>query len=53
MPVEKAIEINSLALHIMNERINNLPHEKLIEAYFDPENNRGAMEMIYLDSMKK
>jgi xylose isomerase len=53
MPVEKAIEINSLALHIMNERINNLPHEKLIEAYFDPENNRGTMEMIYLDSMKK
>lgn len=53
MPVEKAIEINSRALHIMNERINNLPHEKLIEAYFDPENKRGEMEMIYLDSMKK
>lgn len=53
MPVEKAIEINSLALHIMNEKINNLPHEKLIEAYFDPENNRGEMEMIYIDSMRK
>ena len=27
MPATKAIEINSLVLHIMNERINELPHE--------------------------
>ena len=53
MPVAKAIEINSLALHIMNERINALPHEKLIDAYFDPENNRGEIEMIMTKSMKK
>jgi xylose isomerase len=53
MPVTKAIEINSLVLHIMNERINNLPHEKLIESYFDPENNRGEIELIYAKSMKK
>jgi xylose isomerase len=53
MPVTKAIELNSLVLHIMNERINNLPHEKLIESYFDPENNRGEIELIYARSMKK
>lgn len=53
MPVAKAIEINSLALHIMNERISALPHEKLIEAYFDPENNRGEIEMILMQTLKK
>jgi len=53
MPVEKAIEINSKALYIMNERINSLPNEKIIDAYFNPENNRGTIEMILVDSMKK
>jgi len=52
MPVEKAIEINSKALKIMNERINSLPNEKIIDAYFDPENNRGNIEMILVDAMK-
>jgi xylose isomerase len=53
MPVEKAIEINSKALYIMNERINSLPNEKIIDAYFNPENNRGTIEMTLVDSMKK
>lgn len=52
MPVEKAIEINSRALNIMVQRINNLPHEKIIEAYYDPENNRGIIEEILLEAMK-
>jgi len=37
----------------MNERINSLPNEKIIDAYFNPENNRGTIEMILVDSMKK
>ena len=53
MPVEKAIEINSLALHAMNERINALPVEKIIKSYFDPEDNRGEIEMILVKSMGK
>lgn len=53
MPVLKAIEINSLALNIMNERINSLPHEKIIESYFNPEDNRGEIEMILAKSMRK
>jgi len=36
----------------MNERINSLPNEKIIDAYFDPENNRGSIEMILVDAMK-
>src|SRR4030066_379374 len=39
IPVQKAIEINSTALNIMNERIDALPAEKIIDSYFDPENN--------------
>jgi len=53
MPSIKAIEINSMVLNIMNERIEALPHEKILDAYFNPENNRGEIEMILLKSMKK
>lgn len=53
MPVEKAIEINSKALKIMNEKIDMLPNERIIDAYFDPENSRGEIEMILVDAMKK
>ncbi len=53
MPVEKAIEINSLVLNTMNERIDSLPFEKLIDAYYDPESNRGEIEMILAKTMEK
>jgi xylose isomerase len=46
MPVEKAITINSYVINKMNDRINKLPHEDIINAYYDPENNRGAIEEI-------
>ena len=52
MPVEKAVDINSNVLNIMNERINKLPHEEIIEAYLNPENHRGDIELILLGSMK-
>ncbi len=53
MPVMKAIEINSMVLNIMNDRINNLPHEQIIESYYDPENHRGDIELILAKSMIK
>jgi xylose isomerase len=46
MPVEKAIELNSYVLNKMNNKIENLPHEEIIQAYYDPENNRGTIEEI-------
>jgi len=52
IPVKKAIEINSTALNIMNERINSLPNEEIVEAYFDPENHRGDIELILTERMK-
>ena len=51
MPVEKAIEINSYILNKMNEKINDLPHEDILEAYYSPENNRGTIEEILAKSM--
>ena len=33
-PVLEAIKINARALQIMNERINNLPHEQVLERYY-------------------
>ncbi|MBA2124217.1 xylose isomerase [bacterium Unc6] len=53
MPVKKAIEINTKVLNIMNERIESLPHEQIIDAYIDPANNRGRIEEILLNTMKK
>jgi len=52
MPAEKAVEINCLALNIINDRINSLPHEEIIESYFDPENHRGDIELILAKAMK-
>jgi xylose isomerase len=53
MPVKKAIEINTKVIKLMNERIESLPHERLIDCYLDPANHRGEIEMIMMESMKK
>jgi len=52
MPSIKAIELNCRALKIMNERIDSLPHEQIIESYYDPENHRGDIESILLNMLK-
>lgn len=53
MPVKKAIEINSEVLNAMNERIESLPHERIIECYLEPEKHRGEMELILLELMRR
>jgi len=52
MPLSKAVEINTRVLTIMNERINNLPHEKILDCYFDPENHRGELELILAEARR-
>lgn len=52
MPVQKAIEINTKVLNIMNERIERLPHDRILECYFDPENHRGELELILAENHK-
>ncbi|HLK15012.1 MAG TPA: hypothetical protein VKT78_09415, partial [Fimbriimonadaceae bacterium] len=50
MPANKAIEINAKVLRIMNERIDALPHDRLMNAFYDPAANRGVIEEILADS---
>ena len=52
MPPKKAILNNIRVLEIMNERIENLPYERLIDCYYNPEHNRGELEMILAENMR-
>lgn len=38
------------SLSIMNERIDALPHEKLLDCFYHPEANRGGIESILAES---
>jgi xylose isomerase len=48
MPVQKAVEINVNVIRYLNDRVNNLPNDRLIECYLDPVNHRGEIEEILL-----
>jgi xylose isomerase len=39
-------------MNIINERIESLPHQRIIDAYLDPANHRGEIELILAESMK-
>jgi xylose isomerase len=52
IPVQKAIQINHRVLRVMNDRINRLPHDRIMECYFEPEQNRGELELILAESRK-
>ncbi|MCR4427631.1 MAG: TIM barrel protein [Firmicutes bacterium] len=53
MHVQKAIEINTTVLRIMNDRINALPHDRILECYFNPRTHRGDLELILAESMAR
>jgi len=53
MPMQKAIEVNARVLRIMNERIDALPHDKILECYFEPDKHRGELELILAESRRK
>ena len=48
MPVQKAVELNIMALDKMKERVSRLPHEKIIECHLHPESHRGELEEILI-----
>jgi len=52
IPVEKAIQINYEALKVMNDRINRLPHEKILDCYYAPDKHRGELELILVRARK-
>jgi len=51
MPVEIAVKINCEVLKIINNKINLLPHDRIIDCYFNPDKHRGDLEMILAKSM--
>ena len=52
MPPEKAIEINTTVLRIMNERVNRLPHDRILACYYEPEEHRGDLELILAEARR-
>jgi hypothetical protein len=50
MPIQKAVELNIMALDRMKERISRLPHEEIIECHLHPESHRGELEGILINN---
>ncbi|MGD8726295.1 MAG: TIM barrel protein [Gemmatimonadales bacterium] len=50
MPVLQAIELNIMALNKMKERVSRLPHEHVLECHLHPEQHRGELERILIES---
>ncbi|MBN1899846.1 TIM barrel protein [Candidatus Sumerlaeota bacterium] len=53
MPVQKAVEINTTVLKIMNDRIDSLPCEKIVDCFLYPEKHRGELELIFAETMRR
>ncbi len=53
MPVQKAVEINMQVLRILQDRIESLPVGRMIECVEDPASNRGELELILANSMRR
>ena len=53
MPVQKAVEINTLVLRIMQERLEALPLERLLDCVEDPAARRGELELILAQAMRR
>ncbi|GAB4322176.1 MAG: TIM barrel protein [Promethearchaeota archaeon] len=49
MPVTTAVELNVRAVTKFAEKLEDLPHEELVDAFFDPAAHRGDVERILLD----
>jgi xylose isomerase len=52
MPVQRAIEINSRVLHIMQERIESLPLDRLLDCTLDPAAHRGDLELLLAETLR-
>ena len=53
MPVQRAIEINTRMLRILNDRITGLPFDRIIECALDPAGHRGELEMILAETLAR
>ena len=51
MPVQTAIEINIKMIKKMLNKLDKLPHDKIIESYLYPSKNRGTLEKILMEHL--
>ena len=51
MPVETALILNMNALIAACTRLNEMEYEKIVEAMYDPQNNRGVVEDVVTRSL--
>jgi xylose isomerase len=51
MPVTTAIEINVEMINKICRKLDALPHGQIVEAYLNPENNRGTLEKILMNHL--
>jgi len=51
MPVETALILNINAIRAACARVNQLDFDRLVEAIFDPENNRGIVEDVMIRAL--
>jgi xylose isomerase len=52
MPITKAVEVNWKVLNIMRDRVDSLPHERILECYYEPYEHRGDLELIIAESKR-
>jgi len=50
MPVQKAVEFNIRALEKMGERVNRLPHERIMECPLRRQEHRGELEELLIQN---
>lgn len=51
IPVETALTNTMNALRVANAIVERLDYDKLVEAIYDPANNRGVIEDLYLKAI--
>lgn len=51
MPVKTALEINIKMIRKLSDKIDHLPHHRIVECYLHPEKNRGELEKILMNSL--
>jgi len=48
IPVDKALILNMNAIRVICDRINSLDYDRIVEAMYDPANNRGVVEDVLI-----
>jgi xylose isomerase len=51
MPVKTAVDINVKVIRKICQKIDKMPHDRIIDCYINPDKNRGELEKILMENM--